>query len=406
MNWIKPTQRVNGNYTVSDKNLLVCIIVLKRTWSFSFQQISERRLPSRFSFFGNKCASGRKIRFLLPCFKAGKANYWVSEGMGRVSLSHFPGFMIKTKNQSSGPSDETSRFYTFLSKEIEKLEGSFSDGFVSLRWSAEAMVVLKKMHSEFLLYVERSRLPISSKGEDWFDEYMKESVNLLDFCNMLRSAASGLERYRMAVEFMTRRLKDGASSEIQKMEIERVEGESEKMPAAIKKWGDAGWKKREKGINSIMFSLRGTAMIISSLLLSAFISTASVDVSGELGHEFSQLGPFGSSLIALAHRCRDGIQATNTNSGMGLIEYNMVERAINDLKTQVAEGMVEDREKVARSVDVLRHRCLALKEGLEIFGCAVNEVFEEVIRGRNKLVRITTYRVACSNDDVCLVSIV
>ncbi|XP_058088530.1 UPF0496 protein 4-like [Magnolia sinica] len=314
--------------------------------------------------------------------------------MVKVFPSYFSGFFIKGKNQTSPLDEDARQFCSSLSKDIERLECSLVDGSISLRWSAEAMNVLKKMHFEFLLFVEKSRPPISSEGKDWLDQYMKESVMLLDFCNVLKSAVSRIERYRMVVEFTVRKLNDDDTSiETKKIEMERLERECKKNPAIIEKWGDARldkiiWECNEskKGITPVMFAIKSTVMIITSLLFSAFISTATVDVGDrEACRKFPQLGLFGSSLMTLVYRYRERIQTPKANSGMGLVEHEMVERAVDDLKAQIAGGMVEGREKVVRSVEVLNKRSVDLKESLQMFDSAVNGVFDEVIKGRNKL---------------------
>lgn len=75
-----------------------------------------------------------------------------------------------------------------LSEGLHEFGTSLVDGSISLHWAAEAMNLLKMILEKFLALVEELHVLGSSEGGDWFDEYMRETLVLL-------------ERYRLLVDF-------------------------------------------------------------------------------------------------------------------------------------------------------------------------------------------------------------
>lgn len=315
--------------------------------------------------------------------------------MGKVFLTCFPNFHLKGGNPCPPLNDDALRFCSSLSEDLTKLEQSLVESSVSLRWSTEAMNMLKKMQVQFLMLAEKSSLPLSlDDDDDWLDKYMKETVMLLDFCNLLKNAISGMERYRMVVDFTVKKLNDNSSVAANRTAIEQLEKESTKLQN-VEKWGEAQidkiisecgkWKK---STHPVMLAVESTMIIVSLILVSAVTSPVSIDTGRDVSNEFPQLGSFAASFVTLIYRFRERIRRPEASLNLGFIEKEMVEKMVTDLKKQVAEGMIEDRENLLESVDMLKKRSVDLKKGLEMFDSAVNEVFEEVIRGRKKLLEM------------------
>lgn len=313
--------------------------------------------------------------------------------MQKVHLKCFS-FRPKGGNPCSHLRDGALQFCSSLSEDLKKLEQSLAKGSVSLRWSTEAMNLLKKMQVEFLKLVDRSELPFSGGCDNWLEEYMEATIKLLDFCNLLKKAISRVERYQMVVHFSIRKLQNDTSVATNITEIERLETER-KMLLNAQNWGDVildkcvpEYRTYKKGINSVLFAFKGTMIIVILFLVSAIVSPVSVDMGKDVGLEFHQQGPFATSLLTLNYQFRERIMRPEGRPTLDLVEKKMVEKAVADLKAHVAEGTVEDRKKLLKSVDMLKKRSDDLKEGLEMFDSAANEVFEEVIKGRKKILEI------------------
>uniref|UniRef100_A0A0A9DS99 Uncharacterized protein n=1 Tax=Arundo donax TaxID=35708 RepID=A0A0A9DS99_ARUDO len=73
-------------------------------------------------------------------------------------------------------------------------------------------------------------------------------------------------------------------------------------------------------------------------------------------------------------------------------EHDKVATAVQDLldgKVDGGGGHGDQREElVRRHTELLRARSGELREGVEMFDCVLDEVFDEVIRGRNEMLGI------------------
>ncbi|KAG1369964.1 protein BPS1, chloroplastic-like [Cocos nucifera] len=264
------------------------------------------------------------------------------------------------------------------------------------------MSLLKKMQVELLVLFKKSKLPISyGAEEDWFDQYMKETATLLDFCNSLKSAVSGINRYRMVVELAIQKLgEDNSSSmvDVNNVEFERVHRAHERfLDAGVMKEtsrlgsgiSSGGNQVQVKSMAVVMLAAKTTMIVLSLLLISAMVSPVSIDMgNGDITHKVPQLKPCMELLTQLVGRFHERTPRPESGSGLALVEHEMVDEVVGDLKAQVVEGRIEDRERFLSGVELLRTRSAGLSEGVERFDAAVDEVFEEVMRGRNEMLGI------------------
>lgn len=293
-------------------------------------------------------------------------------------------------------------FCSSLLEDLKRLEQALAEGSVSLRWSAEAMNLLKKMQVELLALLSKSQLPISyGAEEDWFDQYMKETEALLDFCNSLKSAVSGITRYRMAVDVAVPGLRDAdpsssSSVAVNRKELERVERERRSFldVAAVKgttrvangvqkEGGGGGGDKHNESINVAMLAAKNTMTAVSQLLVSAIVSPVAIDMGSSRG--FPQLKPLAVALTALVGRFKERVPTPEGSSGVVLFEHEMVDRVVGDLKAQLAQGAAGGRERFLSGVELLRTRSDGLREGIQMLDAVLDEVFDEVIRGRDEM---------------------
>lgn len=295
--------------------------------------------------------------------------------------------------------EDASLFCSSLTKDLKRLEQSLERDSVSLKWSVEAMSLLKRMQVELLVLFKKSKLPISfGAEEDWFDQYMKETATLLDLCNSLKSAVSGMNRHRMLVELAIQKLGEDNSStmvDVNNIEFERLHTAHEKFldDGAMRETlglGSGsllrGKERQEKSMAVVMLAAKTTMMVLSLLLMSAMVSPVSIDMgSGDISNKVPQLKPCVELLTELVGRFKEKTPRPESGSGLALVEHEMVDEVVGDLKAQVVEGRVDDREKFLSGVELLRTRSAGLSEGVERFDAVVDEVFEEVIRGRNEM---------------------
>ncbi|XP_010930672.1 uncharacterized protein [Elaeis guineensis] len=263
------------------------------------------------------------------------------------------------------------------------------------------MSLLKKMQVELLVLFKKSKLPISyGAEEDWFDQYMKETATLLDFCNSLKSAVSGINRYRMVVELAIQKLGEVDNSstmaDVNNIEFERVHRRNHEklLDAGVMKEtsrlgsgiSSGGNQMQVKSMAVVMLAAKTTMIVLSLLLVSAMVSPVSIDMgNGDITHKVPQLKPCMELLTQLVGRFHERSPRPESGSGLALVEHEMVDEVVGDLRAQVVEGRVDDRERFLSGVELLRTRSAGLNEGVERFDAAVDEVFEEVMRGRNEM---------------------
>ncbi|WOL01529.1 hypothetical protein Cni_G10246 [Canna indica] len=291
--------------------------------------------------------------------------------------------------------EDASTFCSSLAEDLKRLELSLAKDSVSLKWSVEAMSLLKRMQVKLLALLKKSKLPISyGADEDWFEQYMQESSSLLDFCNSLKSAVSGINRYCMIVELAVHKLyeeKSFSMSRIDNYEFERL------CKARGKKILDACVVKETLGLNNgaffeenggdeksmsiVMFAARTTMIVLSWLLVSAMVSPIQLKFeSRELSSSVPELKQCMEILMMLSGCFSKNI---GLNQGVCLVEHEMVNEAVEELQAQVEEK--EKGERFLNGLEKLRRRSFELKEGIDRFSTVVDEVFKEVIRGRNEM---------------------
>lgn len=292
-------------------------------------------------------------------------------------------------------------FYSFLSEGLRQLEQSLAEGSVSLRWSVEAMNLLKRMQIELLALFKKCKLPIAFRSEeDWFNQYMQETATLLDFCNSLKSAVSGINRYRMVIDLAVQKIAEGNLSckiSLEEVDLQRDGNQRQRFLAANagaetvsvgREIGCQGSRKTDKSIDAVMLAARCTMIVVSVLLGSAIVSPVSIDIgSEELTSKFPQLKPFIEMLKALVVRFNERALKPKNGSGLVLSEHELVDSMVEKLKAQAEQGDTE-KEKILMSAELLRTRSDDLREGIERFDAVVDEVFEVVIRGRNEMLGV------------------
>lgn len=325
----------------------------------------------------------------------------MSEGMVKSVVLCFRPFSLAGQNFCPLSTQDTCAFYSFLSEDLRRLEQSLAEGSVSLRWSVEAMNLLKRMQIKLLALFKKCKLPIAfGAEEDWFIQYMQETAALLDFCNSLKSAISGINRYRMVIDLTIQKIAQGNSvcmislEDIDPRRAERKQASflSARMVTETVSVGREielqGNSKTDKSIAAVMLAAKCTMIVISALLVSAMVSPLSIDIgSEELTSKFPQLKQFVEMLTTLVVRFHERALKPKNGSRLILAEHEMVDIVVGDLKAQAVQGVVE-KEKFLMSAELLRTSSDELREGIEMFDAVVDEVFEVVIKGRNEMLGV------------------
>ncbi|KAJ6433592.1 hypothetical protein OIU84_017312 [Salix udensis] len=235
--------------------------------------------------------------------------------------------------------------FSSLLQDIKNLESSLTKHSLSLTWCSEATNLLRKMHFQFL---------------DMFQE--SEPI--------LRWTGSAMNM-----------------AEIEKLEREwlRLYGIENWKNVNLYRNGRPKTKTRDD-IFRAAHVVRRTMNILCLLLFCAIFYPVSIEVDEEVYRDFPQLKSFSSSLRKLVCCFFEERKGVNDNSRPVLAETKMVETAVEELRGEILNGGVPlNKEKLKKTIDSLQNSSLALKEGLGIFDSAVDELFQEVVKGRNMI---------------------
>lgn len=316
-------------------------------------------------------------------------------------------------------SEDLQAFYGALARGLDNLDRSMSENFISCQWLKEALNLLKAMHVGVILLVEKLGLPVSLKGEEWLNDYMDETLKLLDICNALKVGISGLEHYQMVVELSLMKL-DGLEKVVPlnskvlndldacKEEAARLTAEKKKIVVS-KKLTDGRLKfcLNEKNLQSkfakwngfwgVMFAVKNVTSLISWFLISGLVYPLPLDLKSDSGNVSFQ-SQWSTPFLHLYLRFNEELGKNRKENGSSLLllrQFGTLETITTDLRNRIQvisngshSSTPEDLGQFHKGIQLLKKKTSAFKEDLETIDLLVRNLFDEIGRGRNKLLRV------------------
>jgi hypothetical protein len=294
---------------------------------------------------------------------------------------------------------DTDLFCASLVEGLAHLESTLEvdDGGVSMRWCADAMRMVKRMQREMLDIFRNA--DVKGGGDcSWFEHYMQETAALLGFCNAFKAAVSRMHRYCMVVDFAAAQaggafavsLVEGVVAaaprcDAELMSVKAVVADAERLGRRT-----ATTTTASGGMVVVTLVAKITVAVVSVLVLQALTSRSPSDTPAS--HQPAliipeELEPWRKSLSLIHGRFPS--RAT-------VAEHEKVSMAVQDLISGQLDGGgggghgdQRRQEEAARThVELLRARSGELREGVEMFDSVLDDVFDEVIRGRNEMLGI------------------
>jgi hypothetical protein len=284
-----------------------------------------------------------------------------------------------------------------LESTLEVDDGA-SGGGVSMRWCADAMRMVKRMQREMLDIFRNA--DVQGAGHcSWFEHYMQETAALLDFCNAFKAAVSRMHRYCMVVDFAAAQAGGAraAAADVSLVEgvvaaAPRCDAELMSVKAAVADAERLGRTATTASGGMVVVTLvaKITMAVVSVLVLQALTSRSPSDTPASHPPALiipEELEPWRKSLSLIHGRFPS--RAT-------VAEHEKVSMAVQDLISGQLDGGGDGghgdqrrQEEAARThVELLRARSGELREGVEMFDSVLDDVFDEVIRGRNEMLGI------------------
>ncbi|CDP17243.1 unnamed protein product [Coffea canephora] len=250
------------------------------------------------------------------------------------------------------------------------------------------------MHAEFLLLLQSLQVPTSTWDgiSKLVDEYMNKSLRILELCNLLTSAINEMNRNLLKIDVASRSMSQGESlANIQVLAVRDT-----------KLYGSLKWKNEDSTeipmnkINSknsttnIICAITGAMTIISSILFCIIFCPIPVELEKEIHCELPQMKLFVDSVQELAKCFNNKSNIHVDNLFVAFLGHEMIEQEITETKSQTEKQIATDIDKLKRTKASIQEKSAALKVSLEVFELEVTKVFEEVLRGRNKLLQQIT----------------
>uniref|UniRef100_A0A0D6R0Z9 BPS1-like protein n=1 Tax=Araucaria cunninghamii TaxID=56994 RepID=A0A0D6R0Z9_ARACU len=344
------------------------------------------------------------------------------DGHGGHSLSSFFGnhFRIVLRKRShsfSAKCNQTIKsFETALAERLKQLELIKSpEGFINLRWMQQAMEALCATHKDLRSLIVDLQFPLTKWDEKWMDEYLDETVKLLDICIGFNAEISRLEQVRLLVQYVLHLLDssqgvppyDKVFEAFQELKGKAKDAEEENggaTPSLCKtEWyavtlqgmtrnfsfGKSKSHGKGKVLLRAMYGVKAVTLFVCSIVASALLGC---NESALVELRVPDRLLWSASFMSLQHEVNEDLRARFANTPLVLKEREGLDAAVKSVGS-ILHMSLEGKDKqgsgeadrIKQCVEALRQSAGSLSEGLDGLTKQVNEFFQIVLTGRNAM---------------------
>ncbi|XP_074589266.1 uncharacterized protein LOC141845116 [Curcuma longa] len=303
-------------------------------------------------------------------------------------------------------------FFSSLSAGLNELDLS-SNSFMSLQFLQRAMALLRSLHSQLISLVKKLQLPA---GERWLDEYMDESSRLWDVCHVIKLGVSGMESYNSRGSDMVSSLEvwhrnpnpDLALQalraitlcrrEAMRLEEEnRVLAETKLEPDSLRLDDERAFSgSRLNGFNGfrgVLYALRNVSSFL--LLILIWGSVYCCPEQGNLDGSAFYAGGYATPMARLQQRLLGEVEGLGGGPGTLLHEFRASRAATEELREELEKAEAEPDVAAGRlkeKLEGLKDLFLTLRIGTENLIGQLDDLFDEIVEGRKKLLDICSHQ--------------
>lgn len=282
-------------------------------------------------------------------------------------------------------------FESELASRLEQLKLTDDAVYLSIPWLCEAMEVVLSTHASAETFVPDLRQALVSGDVRWLDDYLDNSIKLLDICVALKEAISEIKSYHIHLKLALRPLEKGAMGEPQ---LRRCKKALEKSMESLKRKDDAVnhlGQRRSKLENCssmlrrmgdrlntedatkgnffmVIYAAQVTTIFICGLLSSALSfklrrPPSSIYVGGQ--------SPWSFSLSSLQQRMKEQIEKNKSKGANALLE----ELDKSDIAVQTLHKRVEQLLE-SSFFPVKKGHASEVKKGVALLRACSNELYQ------------------------------
>lgn len=334
-----------------------------------------------------------------------------------------PLFFLKVSIPTAKTNPALSAFESDLASQLDRLQSAFCDditgsSYLSMPWLCRAMQLVLSTHASAEAFVPDLQQALSHGDTKWLDEYLDDSVKLLDICNALREAIEEIKSYHGHVELALHALEEAYMGEAQLRRarnalrkctdaLRRKHEESshlgqrrsklEKCSSMLRRMG--GKLSMEDASKGNFFMVSYAAQVATIFICGVLTTTLSLKAPGRPLSTISVDGQstWASSLISLQQRLKEQMERKKAKGANALLEelyetdiavrslQDRVEKLLNAKAFPLRADRILDLRQSAGS---LRDCSIELSHGLAPLQLHVEGVFKALITSRMALLDI------------------
>lgn len=307
-------------------------------------------------------------------------------------------------------------FEISLTERLKKLQAKIPKDTIDLSWIQLAIEVLSATHADFKSLIANLRFPATEWNDKWKDEYLDDTVKLLDICIALNAEISKREHFQLLVHYALHlldfsggvwssdklfRAKDSFKELTEKTDLKRKSclnsqrnGKIENCSMILQgmnnslQYGKGKSSARDRVFLRAIYALKATTIFMCSVVVSALAGHPGLLIELRVPDHLLWSAAFRSLQVEI----NDKIKRCFTEGRVGVVkEIETLDAAIAKVHSTIEKvdvDIVEGTEKVEEIIIDVQElkRCVELVgQGLAPLTKQVNDFFQVVLSGRNAL---------------------